>query len=680
MREVNTKVKKADVGGIGRGPALDGAYQRPFMDIRELLNSLWRERLVIGAALALALALAAVYLFITPRTYTATAQLLMDLNRPLTGDAQALGADTTRFMMGPVIDSQVEIIRANRVVKRVIAKTGYAVSDDATVAAPAAPEAVNPETKPQEDATPEAAPDGNAAVAAEPKAGEANTFDRDKIPLAAVGRFQKNLDVRRKGLTLILLVQFTDRDPERAALIANTVVDEYLADRERMEQAASRRAITTLNVRIEQARADIDRGEELLRKLSTEHNLVSAGGATLDERQILDTATQLNLARTEESRLLADLRQWEMQSKNSSGIATISKLTDARHNYEVTRAQVQILERTLSDLKENFASKSKALNEYIELQKENQAARDNYLAMVTRVKQLETEQNSSMLDIQLFDNAVAPQSPSSPNLPLVILAGLLGGLGLGVTTAVIKDHISTVLRTPQLVQSNLGVPNITSLQQLRGRNVDPFSTLANQPNLPFVQGILTIHRFLSEARSGSQRVIAIVSASDGDGKSTIASALAQYAASITHQRTALIDCDIHHRTLSKRFAPDAPHSFAQAVNGTVSPANVMTEPAGCAFSLCTAPWEDNKLSSLETLMSPAMPKFIKASSRDFDLVILDTPAMLNNVETRALVGMADIVILIVDARSTTVESIASAKEMVPELESRLSGVVLNHVV
>jgi hypothetical protein len=54
--------------------------------------------------------------------------------------------------------------------------------------------------------------------------------------------------------------------------------------------------------------------------------------------------------------------------------------------------------------------------------------------------------------------------------------------------------------------------------------------------------------------------------------------------------------------------------------------------------------------------------------------------MLNNVETRALVGMADIVILIVDARSTTVESIASAKEMVPELESRLSGVVLNHVV
>jgi hypothetical protein len=53
--------------------------------------------------------------------------------------------------------------------------------------------------------------------------------------------------------------------------------------------------------------------------------------------------------------------------------------------------------------------------------------------------------------------------------------------------------------------------------------------------------------------------------------------------------------------------------------------------------------------------------------------------MLHNVETRALVSLADIVILVVDTRRTTVANIVAAKELVPGLEDKLAGVVLNHV-
>ena len=122
-----------------------------------------------------------------------------------------------------------------------------------------------------------------------------------------------------------------------------------------------------------------------------------------------ETATQLNLARSDETKLLADLQQWEAQSKDTTGIATIGKLGDARHNYEVARNQVQLLDAKLTALKQEFAKKSTAMNTYTELQKEMQATRDNYLAMVTRIKQLEMEQNYSMLDIQMLDSAGVPQ-------------------------------------------------------------------------------------------------------------------------------------------------------------------------------------------------------------------------------------------------------------------------------
>ena len=85
------------------------------------------------------------------------------------------------------------------------------------------------------------------------------------------------------------------------------------------------------------------------------------------------------------------------------------------------------------------------------------------------------------------------------------------------------------------------------------------------------------------------------------------------------------------------------------------------------------------LSNIELLMTPGMTNFVKAAARKHDLIVLDTPGLLNNVETRALVGMADLVILVIDARSTTVENIAAAKALTPDLEDKLVGAVLNRV-
>ena len=156
-------------------------------------------------------------------------------------------------------------------------------------------------------------------------------------------------------------------------------------------------------------------------------------------------------------------------------------------------------------------------------------------------------------------------------------------------------------------------------------------------------------------------------------------ALAQYAASIANQKTALVDCDVHQRTLSRRFAPAVSNRLAQAIDGTLTPARAIISPDGCAFSFCAAPAEKNMLSNIELLMTPGMTNFVKAASRKHDLIVLDTPGLLNNVETRALVGMADLVILVIDARSTTVENIAAAKALTPDLEDKLVGAVLNRV-
>jgi len=132
MNRRKKKLAAPDSFGIFSAGGQDMAYQRPFIYVREFLSSVWSEKVSVIAAVMLALVIVGLYLFIAPTTYPATAQILIDINRPLTAEEQSIGAATTRFMMGPVIDSKVEIISANRIIRRVIEKTGYGNSIDLT--------------------------------------------------------------------------------------------------------------------------------------------------------------------------------------------------------------------------------------------------------------------------------------------------------------------------------------------------------------------------------------------------------------------------------------------------------------------------------------------------------------------------------------------------------------------
>src|SRR5439155_15052284 len=197
----NRKLTTSDSVGMFSAGGRDMAYHRPFMDVREFLSSLSRQKLYVIGAVVFAMTAAALYLFVAPKSYTATAQVLIDLNRPLTDEAQSVGADTTRFMMGPVIDSQVEIIRANRIARRVIEKTGYDDFADPTPR-PAAGDGAQSEISLAAlnrilRSILERTGYGDSA---DPTPGRAaGDSAHGEISLDALNRFQHQLDVRRKG-------------------------------------------------------------------------------------------------------------------------------------------------------------------------------------------------------------------------------------------------------------------------------------------------------------------------------------------------------------------------------------------------------------------------------------------------------------------------------------------------
>ncbi len=188
-------------GDIRRGRAGNGmmkgqaaAHLAP-ADIAALLK---REVVLMAAVFCVLLGLGVAAALSMPSTYTANASLLMQLNKdyvydPLAGD-KAAGAIAT---IDQVVQSEVEILNSQELKKRVIHKVGY------KIVLPKAPKYWNPKT---------------------PK-------DIEAADAAAVKVLAAGLGTASAPLSNVVKLSFKHDNAMSAALILNTLVDEYQAYR-----------------------------------------------------------------------------------------------------------------------------------------------------------------------------------------------------------------------------------------------------------------------------------------------------------------------------------------------------------------------------------------------------------------------------------------------------------------
>jgi succinoglycan biosynthesis transport protein ExoP len=77
------------------------------------------------------------------------------------------------------------------------------------------------------------------------------------------------------------------------------------------------------------------------------------------------------------------------------------------------------------------------------------------------------------------------------------------------------------------------------------------------------------------------------------------------------------------------------------------------------------------------LYSPRLPELIARYRKEFDVVLIDTPPMLNMSDARVLGRLSDGVILVVRAGSTTRDTVQSAAQRFVEDGTVLIGTILN---
>ena len=337
------------------------------------------------------------------------------------------------------------------------------------------------------------------------------------------------------------------------------------------------------------------------------------------------------------------------------------------------------------------------------LKREVDNNRQLYDSMLQHVREAGIASALHASNVRVVDPARPPMRPYKPSLVLNSILGLFAGGFFGIIFIVMRAGADRSIQAPGEMPLYLDVPELGVIPsaaaarsqssayygQSRGavtkkaekENRKRPVELATWKRPPSVladsfRSILTSVLCIGE-NGDRPRVIALTSANPREGKTTVASNLALALAEIG-RRVLLIDGDLRKPRLHDIFKVPNAWGLSDLLAGTDPPEGSVGTGIATGYRdlfLLPAGSEPSSISNL--LHSARAIQLLKRMRQEYDMVIIDTPPMLQMPDARVVAKLADGVILVVRSARTTKEAATAAGQRLVEDGTRVLGTVLN---
>jgi polysaccharide biosynthesis transport protein len=555
----------------------------------------------------------------------------------------------------------------------------------------------------------------------------------------AVENFLTRLTVYREDIANVISVTFASVDPNKAANIANTVADTYIATTLETKLRSTKMVSQWLQDRLTELKTQAIDADRALQNYKIANNLVNSGKGSLSSEQLSNLNTQLTNARVAVSEAKARLDGAQqmagegMMSKSATEnltklrseyrdvAAKISELeasvgpghfavvklrkrqddlnksikdeeqriTDSYANeYQIAKMRESELAATMAQLVGEAGTSSQAQVKMRELESSADTLRTLYNSFLQKFKEINTAQTETIpvQNARVLTRA-APPSKNSKKALVVLAGSIMAGLFLGAGAAIAREWAADVFRTPQVVKDVTGLPCVV-LPMVKPNRPDSFEGRANTmlieefvldaPFSRFTETLRNLKALINTAQLGDGiKVIGIVSSVPNEGKTTIAANLAALITASSGARTLIIDSDVHLRLLTARFAPDARQGLIEAL---VHPSQLATfvckmPRSGLDFLPCAL--SARLPNAAELLGSPEMEQLLVAARKAYDYIVIEIAPIMSVVDMKMIERFIDRFIFVVEWGQTKRSLVLEALSEAQIIRERLVGIVLN---
>ena len=569
-------------------------------------------------------------------------------------------------------------------------------------------------------------------------AQQETTLDPEVRQLNAVtNALGARLTVEQVGRSYVISLQFLSEDPAKAASIANTMVEEYLASQLEAKYAAAERATHWLSDKINELRGQVLAAEAKIVEYRSTNHLVNTETENPLTLQFFQLNTQLALAQAERAEAEARLSQARSMLESSgaataalvlgsslmdslraqetelirqlsemgsiygekhpamvnlrSGMASIRGkmqdevrriVQDLQNEVSVAVAREQELTNSMNRLQSDAARADLAGVELGALEGEISTNRELFTAFLTRFREIVEQQGLEEANSKILSSAIQPNAPSHPKIMLLTTVAFGASLVLGVLLVFLIERWDADygFRSADEIHAALGARALALVPDLSRRETQGSAAedyILQKPHSAYAEAVQRIRTslFLAESERPPKTIL-ITSSVPLEGKSTIAVSLARQSAA-SGLKVILIDADLRRPRLHEVMGIPNANGLSEVLTGRANPevAIKRDEKSGLDF----LPAGIGVASPPDLFRSSTMRILLEETAAYYDLVIIDTPPIAAVSDCFTLSSLVDKAIYVIRWEQTPRNVALAGIRQLAEAGADIAGVVLSRV-
>ena len=453
------------------------------MSFSQLLSILIARKWIAIWVFLLTVLVATVVSFLLPKTYTATASLVINSK----GADPVTGFMLPATLMPGYMATQVDIIQSRNVALKVVNKLGVEN---------------NPTAKLQFDK-------------ATKGVGDIKDWFADQ--------FLQNLQVKPSRTSSVIEISYQGADPKFSAALANAFAEAYIFTNLQMKTEPAKQAAVWFDQQIKGLRQNVEQAQAKLSAYQKEHEIAfSDERLDLESSRLNDLSSQLVMAQAQtfdstsrQSQLKRGaaaespdiLASGLIQGLKSQLAQAEAKLNEVSQRLGINHPQYQsaltdvdnlkkliitetsktsssvgqvarVSQQKEAEIKASLAKQKERVlqlksqhDEMAVLMREVESAQRMYDSALLRFGQTNMEGQSSQTDVSLLNPAIAPLKHSSPKIMLNIILSIFLGSLLAVGFAIVGEMLDRRVRSAEDLTQLLGFPVLGELSSIEKKQI-----------------------------------------------------------------------------------------------------------------------------------------------------------------------------------------------------------------
>lgn len=512
---------------------------------------------------------------------------------------------------------------------------------------------------------------------------------------------KEQIAVKQIAESLLLEVRVQDHDPQRAAQIANSLVDVFINYNDELQSSRYQASEESLRNQIAQVESQVNDLQAEMAQISqqsleTQKQQVSERIQQLEsqlassENQIIQIETELQNFFPAPVITNTPAPYWQQPTSTPAPLPTptLSPQDEVKYKeLQLRLDQLNDLRKLYKDVYANLLvmDTSSENSDPVLRQQQLQATLALYQQIYTNL--LSSYENVRLARLRSTPNVVQVETAPVPEVPIQprpvrnVLLGAAVGLILMAMMAYTIEYLDDTLKTPEDVTHYLRVPVIGLIGEMEkrrnkenGRGTGVY--VSENPLSPIAESFRTLRTNLDFASVDKPiRALMITSTGPAEGKSTVAVNLAAVMAQ-GERKVTLVDTDLRRPSIHRILGLANRKGLSDLFRDQTGLASVISSWGDPPLEVITS--GGLPPNPTELLESEKMSRILAELKQRSDIVIIDSPPTVV-ADPIAMSAKVDGVLLVIEPGKTKIGAAQVLMEHMNRAGARILGVVLNPI-